>query len=140
MIELATRVSIMFDVLRTVAFFVCLSEWERYGTVRYGTVQYDIVLHVELNSSELTETLKTVKYSNMLKRRFFFAKFCEPVLYRTVPYQLPCTVQSNNFEFPNKPQLNFRWMYDNLKKNSTMNTLFIAKINKITVRYRTVPY
>ena len=62
MIELATRVSIMFDVLRTVAFF-CM--FIRMRTVRYGTVQYDIVLHVELNSSELTETLKTVKYSNM---------------------------------------------------------------------------
>ena len=62
MIELATRVSIMFDYVENCCFF---GMFIRMRTVWYGTVQYDIVLHVELNSSELTEILKTVKYRNM---------------------------------------------------------------------------
>ena len=37
-----------------------------------GTVQYyDIVLRVGLNSSELTEILKMVKYNNICKKSFF---------------------------------------------------------------------
>ena len=53
-----------FDYVRKRVFFS--------GTfIRMMVVRYDIVLHVKLNNSELTETLKTVKNSNTLKKGFF---------------------------------------------------------------------
>ena len=59
-----------FDYVRKRVFFSGTS-------IRMMVVRYDIVLHVKLNNSELTETLKTVKNSNTLKKKiFFFAQFC----------------------------------------------------------------
>ena len=88
-----------FDYVRKRVFFS--------GTfIRMMVVRYDIVLHVKLNNSKLTETLKTVKNSNMLKKDFFLCSILCTVPYRTVP------VQSNNFYFPNQRKLNVRLIYE----------------------------
>ena len=62
---------ITFDYVQKMVFvfsgmFVRMITVPYYSTVSVSVpVQYDIVLHVKLNNSALTETLKTVKNSNM---------------------------------------------------------------------------
>ena len=74
-----------FDYVRKRVFFSGTS-------IRMMVVRYDIVLHVKLNNSELTETLKTEKNSNTLKKRFFsLLNF----VYRTIEHFLfPVSTQT----------------------------------------------